>query len=105
MPKIGKAARGKHRWIGLVFDKNYLEFKSVKDSLLKILNCADVKMYDYINEGSRRSCIIKVKLSEYEGTKKLLNDKDCRIFSITSSGKVRLVRLRLEEYFQRQIDD
>jgi len=105
MPKIGKAARGKHRWIGLVFDKGYLEFKSVKDSLLKILDCTDIKIYDYINEGPRRSCIIKVKLSEYEGTKQLLNDKECSIFSTTSSGKIRLVRSRLDEYFQRQIDD
>ena len=105
MPKIGKAARGKHRWIGVVFDENYTEIKSVKDYLKKLLNCSEIKLYDYINEESRKSCIIKVKLSEYAVTKKLLNDLEQNIFSITSSGKIRLVRSRLDDYFQRQIDD
>ncbi len=105
MPKIGKAARGKHRWIGLVFDENYKEIKSVKDYLKKLLNCSEIKLYDYINEESRRSCIIKVKLPEYAGAKKTLNDIEKSMFSITSSGKIKLVRSRLEEYFQRQIDD
>tara|TARA_B100000287_G_scaffold118604_1_gene110526 strand:+ start:2061 stop:2378 length:318 start_codon:yes stop_codon:yes gene_type:complete len=105
MPKIGKAARGKHRWIGVVFDENYTEIKSVKESLKKLLNFSEIKLYDYINEKSRKSCIIKVKLSEYAVTKKLLNDLEQNIFSITSSGKIRLVRSRLDDYFQRQIDD
>ncbi|MED5272360.1 MAG: hypothetical protein VX613_05685 [Candidatus Thermoplasmatota archaeon] len=105
MPKIGKAARGKHRWIGLVFDEKYTEIKSVKDYLEKLLNCSEIKLYDYINDESRKSCIIKVKLSEYAVTKKLLNDLEQNIFSITSSGKIRLVRSRLDDYFQRQIDD
>ncbi|CAI8229347.1 MAG: Uncharacterised protein [Methanobacteriota archaeon] len=105
MPKIGKAARGKHRWIGVVFDENYTEIKSVKDYFKKLLNCSEIKLYDYINEESRKSCIIKVKLSEYAVTKKLLNDLEQNIFSITSSGKIRLVRSRLDDYFQRQIDD
>ena len=65
----------------------------------------DKTLYDYINEKSRKSCIIKVKLSEYAVTKKLLNDLEQNIFSITSSGKIRLVRSRLDDYFQRQIDD
>ena len=104
MPKISKAARGKHRWIGLIFDDTFLNIDSVRESIQKNLNKSEIKLYDYFNEKNRKSCIIKVKLEEYNDVRDLFVSKEGRIFSITSSGKIRLVRLRLDEYFQRQID-
>jgi len=105
MPKIGKAARGKHRWIGLVFNKKYSEINSVSEAIQNLIHQKKVKLFDYINEDNRKSCIIKIKLDEYGPVKEKLRKNENSIFSITSSGKIRLVRLRLDEYFQRQIDD
>ena len=99
MPKIGKAARGKHRWIGLVFDDNFSEINSVSEAIQNLIHQEKVKLFDYINEENRKSCIIKVKLEEYSTVKEMLRNNKNRIFSITSSGKIRLVRLRLDEYF------
>jgi len=105
MPKMSKAARGKHRWIGLVFDETFLEINSLRKTIQNLIQKPHIKLFDYINEDKRKSCIIKIELGAYGVAKEKLRKKDSNIFSITSSGKIRLVRLRLEEYFQRQVDD
>ena len=103
MPKIRKAARGKHRWVGLAFSENFSEIKTLKSELQKILGKINFKLYDYLIEGNKGSCIIKIKLEDYAFVRdKFENSKE--IVSITASGKIRLVRLRLNNYFQRQID-
>ena len=99
MPKIGKAARGKHRWIGLVFNEKYSKINSVSEAIQNLIHQKNVKLFDYINEDNRKSCIIKIKLEEYGPVKEKLRNNENSIFSITSSGKIRLVRLRLDEYF------
>ena len=101
MPKIGKAARGKHRWIGLEFNSKYSDYKSFKGELEKILNIPKLKIYDFIVEDACGSCIIKVTLADYFGVRSRLEGSDQEIFSVTSSGKIKLVRLRLDSHFQR----
>ena len=104
MPKISKAARGKHRWIGLVFSAKFSDIRSLKDEINHILKDIDFRLYDYILDGSHGSCIIKIKLEHYQYVRGVFVAPN-EIFSITSSGKIRLVRLRISEYFGRQVDD
>jgi hypothetical protein len=105
MPKIRKAARGKHRWIGLALGKSDSEIESVRSEIMELLGYTYVKLYDFIIDSGRKSCIIKVKLEKYPAVRERFKNYEGSIISVTSSGKIRLVRLRLEEYFQRQIDD
>lgn len=104
MPKIRKAARGKHRWLGIVLGNSYSDIESVRSDLMGLLDYKYIKLYDFVIEGNNRSCIVKIKLEKYLGVREKLEKNDLGIFSITSSGKIRLVRSRIEEYFQRQID-
>ena len=104
MPKISKAARGKHRWVGLVFSAKFSDINVLKHELNHVLKNIDYRLYDYILDGSHRSCIIKIKLEHYPFVRDMFVPPK-EIFSITSSGKIRLVRLRISEYFERQVDD
>ena len=104
MPKISKAARGKHRWIGLVFSAKFSDISALKDEIDHILKNIDYRLYDYIMDGTHGSCIIKIKLEYYQFVRGVFVVPN-EIFSITSSGKIRLVRLRINEYFNRQVDD
>ena len=103
MPKISKAARGKHRWIGLVFPAKFSDIRVLKDEINHILKNIHYRLYDYILDGSHGSCIIKIKLEHYQFVRDIFVAPK-EIFSITSSGKIRLVRLRISEYFERQVD-
>ncbi|MAK05029.1 MAG: hypothetical protein CMA03_03975 [Euryarchaeota archaeon] len=104
MPKISKAARGKHRWLGLVFSENFLRIEDLKEEIGTIIENISFKLYDFTIDGSKGSCIIKIKLDDYDFVRSKFYEKSKEIFSITSSGKIRLVRLRISDYFQRQID-
>ena len=104
MPKTGKAARGKHRWIGLELVSSFSEREMAIKKIESLLNKSNMKLYDFINENKRKSCIIKIKLKDYKEVRGILEKYEEHIVSITSSGKIRLVRLRMNEYFQRQID-
>ncbi len=104
MPKTGKAARGKHRWIGLELGSSISEREMAIKKIGFLLNTSNVKLYDFINENKRKSGIIKIKLEDYKEVRAILEKSNDHFVSITSSGKIRLVRLRMNEYFQRQID-
>jgi len=104
MPKTGKAARGKHRWIGLELGTSFSEREIAIKKIEFLLNISNIKIYDFINENKRKSCIIKIKLEDYKEVRAILENSEEHTVSITSSGKIRLVRLRMNEYFQRQID-
>ena len=62
MPKTGKAARGKHRWIGLELVSSNSEREMAIKKIESLLNKSNMKLYDFINENKRKSCIIKIKL-------------------------------------------
>ena len=83
--KLTKALRGKRRWIGCV-----AEGFSDRSELEEFLSSMQVKLYDF-EEGK---CVLMVRLEDYVEVKDLLSEG--RIRSVTSSGKIRLVRERMK---------
>ena len=82
--KPSKALRGKRRWIGC----EYEDFETRKE-LEDYLSVIPVKLYDMDNG----RCVISVSLGNYEYVKHKLARG--QVVSITSSGKIKLVRERL----------
>ena len=82
--KLTKALRGKRRWIGCECD----DFNS-RNELENFLQDLPVKLYDF-EDGK---CILVVRLEEYETIRDSLSKG--RVVSVTSSGKIRLVRERM----------
>lgn len=82
--KLTKALRGKRRWIGCEV-KGFENRSELSDYISNF----SLTLYDF--EDSK--CIFMVPLEDYESTKESLNNS--RIKTITSSGKIRLVRERM----------
>ena len=90
--KLRKAARGKHRWVGLTVDKSV----STREEFEKIISQSDVlsgvcKLFDFIDS----KAIIRIPLESYDDAKSILKDGFKGLISQTSSGKIRLVRERM----------
>ena len=83
--KLTKALRGKRRWIGCECG----DFNS-RSELEEFLQDLPVKLYDF-EDGK---CILVVRLEDYESIRDSLSKG--RVASVTSSGKIRLVRERME---------
>ena len=83
--KLTKALRGKRRWIGC----NCTSFDS-RNELEDYLSNLPVKLYDF-EDGK---CILVVRLEDYDSIKESLSEG--RVLSSTSSGKIRLVRERMQ---------
>jgi len=82
--KLTKALRGKRRWIGCKTS----EFKT-RVELEKYLSRFPVKLYDFEDN----KFILMVRLEDYYSVKEeIQNDV---IKTVTSSGKIRLVRDRM----------
>ena len=82
--KLTKALRGKRRWIGCITDG----FKS-RTELENHLSKITVKLYDF-EDGK---CILMSRLEDYDSVRELLSEG--RVVTETSSGKIRLVRDRM----------
>ena len=82
--KLTKALRDKRRWIGCECG----DFNS-RNELENFLQDLPVKLYDF-EDGK---CILVVRLEEYETIRDSLSNG--RVVSVTSSGKIRLVRERM----------
>tara|TARA_B100001996_G_scaffold382042_1_gene372839 strand:+ start:6106 stop:6390 length:285 start_codon:yes stop_codon:yes gene_type:complete len=83
--KLTKALRGKRRWIGCL-TKGF----SSRPQLEEFLQELPVKLYDFSDD----KCILSVRLEDYQTVRETFQDG--RVISTTSSGKIRLVRQRLE---------
>lgn len=83
--KLTKALRSKRRWIGCL----YSGFSS-RNELKDYLQDLPVRLFDMVNG----KCILQVKLEDYSALKQALTSG--KVISQTSSGKIRLVRQRLE---------
>lgn len=83
--KLTKALRGKRRWIGC-----QISGFSNRIELEEYLMNYPVKLYDF-EDGK---CILMVRLEDYDSTKE--NFTEGQIKTVTSSGKIRLVRERMD---------
>ena len=96
MPRPKKAARGKHRWVAIQVNKSIQ-----RDSLKKLpgesLKGLEWKLFDSEKQSKRTFAIIKITLSDYQQALSTLNEIS-GFETITSSGKIRLVRERVKSY-------
>jgi len=95
MARLGKAARGKRRWIGVRISSGTADRGSGEEILGQLLEGLQWKMYDhYIASDDSARAIVRVRLTDCEeATSRINSDKGCR--TITRSGKIKLVRERL----------
>ena len=99
-PKLRKAARGKHRWIGLRCPIDITTIEEMEQLLILNLGEGVVKKILDFGAPVPHTCILKVGLSDYALTRAaLVEDSESALESLTSSGKLKLVRQRLAEDF------
>ena len=96
MPKPKKAARGKHRWIAFQVNRS-VKRDSLQKLLGKGLKGLEWKLFDMENQSERTFAVLKISLSDYSEALTMLNNIDDFV-TITSSGKIRLVRERMKSY-------
>ena len=96
MPKGKKAARGKHRWVAIQVNKS-IQRDSLKKLLGEKLEGLEWKLFDSEKKANRTFSVIKITLSDYRQALTKLNETS-GFETITSSGKIRLVRERLKSY-------
>jgi len=92
--KLGKASRGKHRWIGFKLEEPHPSRDSIKVTLGELLGDARWRLFDAMSSENQSLCVIRVNLSDCEQVVSDLNSHPS-IFTLTKSGKIRLVRKRL----------
>ena len=96
MPRPKKAARGKHRWVAIQVNKS-IQRDSLKKLLGESLKGLEWKLFDSEKQSKRTFAIIKITLSDYQQALSTLNQIS-GFETITSSGKIRLVRERVKSY-------
>ena len=96
MPRPNKAARGKHRWIAIQVNKS-IQRDSLKKLLGESLDGLEWKLFDSEKQSKRTYAIIKITLSDYQQAIARMNEIS-GFETITSSGKIRLVRERVKSY-------
>lgn len=97
-PKVRKAARGKHRWIGLRFPRWISKREELEELLSSRLGVGVLRKLLDFGDPVPLTCIIKVGLSDYPAARaELAKGPDSEVESLTSSGKLRSVRLRLAD--------
>jgi len=94
MPRPNKAARGKHRWIGLRINQGGLTRDSAEALIHQVMNNFSFRLFDCKAEKTSTSVIIRVSLEEYSSARQRLDEAD-ELESLTSSGKIILVRQRM----------
>ena len=106
--RLSKALRGKRRWIGVLLSSQFNSRKDVETKLNVIFSDSDLttspKLMDFslgiISNGCSTG-VLQVKLEDYSTVRTRLENNDSLeklgISSVTSSGKIRLVRQRLSK--------
>ena len=94
MPKVNKSARGKHRWIGFQLDVEDYSRHKCETFLSGIFTNIPWRLFDFKNIDGVYNGILKVPLRSYIDAKDIINQQD-DTSTITSSGKIRLVRERM----------
>ena len=91
MPRLNKAARGKRRWVGVVFDDMVMSSRQLIQSLSENLETVKIAWAS----DDEKIMILRVKLREYPMLIKKIRET-VGVRSLTSSGKIRLVKSRLD---------
>ena len=94
MARQSKALRGKFRWLGLRIDRGDLSRGSTSKIIAENLPDIDFKLFDSISSESDTLAIIRLKL-EYNDYAREKLATNTIIDTLTTSGKIRLVRQRL----------
>ena len=93
MPKQKKAARGKHRWIGFHVH-GAVSRTAISELLNESLGSYEWRLFDVMEKNESSFVIIKTPLHNYSDVLEGINNNP-GMSTITSSGKIRLVRNRL----------
>ncbi len=93
MPKPKKTARGKHRWIGFRIDHTSTR-EELKSSLKVNLKGNEWRLFDILEARESTLAILKTPLDNFQQITLQINNSE-GMETLTSSGKIRLVRKRL----------
>ena len=103
MPKPKKAARGKHRWIG--FRVNNTLTRGELENILKThLDSSEWRLFDIQESEKNTFAILKISLKQFKQTIVQINNSK-NMGTITSSGKIILVRKRLNSILRKDPPD
>ena len=91
MARKSKAARGKRRWVGISLDGEY----SSIDGLIKRTTDNSILVKIAWISSDKKDIILEVRLEHYRDVVRLLDDQQ-GVTPVTSSGKIRLVKERLD---------
>ena len=94
MARQSKASRGKFRWLGLRINHGELSRGSTSKIIAENLPDIDFKLFDSLSSELDTLAIIRLKL-EYNDYAREKLASNPMINTLTSSGKIRLVRQRL----------
>tara|TARA_B100001996_G_scaffold71196_1_gene52244 strand:- start:928 stop:1212 length:285 start_codon:yes stop_codon:yes gene_type:complete len=89
--RLTKALREKRRWIGITVS-GVSERKELKDLIAELAPTENWKLYDF----NGNNAIIRIFLKDQPLWRPILDADGGQIRSITTSGKIRLVRERLD---------
>ena len=88
--RLSKALREKCRWIGINVSNCENRYE-LKTKITKIAPVKYWKLYDFKN----RKAILRIYLKDEKKWREILEQPDSEIYSVTTSGKINLVRLRM----------
>ena len=94
MARQSKASRGKFRWLGLRINGSQLSRNSVTAIIQQILADINFRMFDCLGVDSHTLVIIRVNLKDIDLVRKRFG-LNTEIESLTTSGKIKLVRDRM----------
>ena len=94
MARQSKASRGKFRWLGLRINHGELSRGSTSKIIAENLPDIDFKLFDSLSSELDTLAVIRLKLENNDYAREKLASNPM-INTLTSSGKIRLVRQRL----------
>lgn len=89
--RLTKALRDKRRWIGLTVSPKISTRSELEDAISKIAPVDSWRLYDF----KESKAILRILLKHQDDWRKILSNQDSLIYSMTISGKIKLVRERL----------
>ena len=88
--RLTKAHRAKRRWVGLNVS-NCNDRNDLNSKIATIAPVDDWKLMDF----NQTTAILRILLKDEKEWRKILDNPQAEIHSVTMSGKIRLVRERL----------